>query len=202
MNLFNFILIIAAFAMIISPSAAEVKTVTYCDALPMRAGSWSDNHTLPLFDPTMGELLRVDLAVDLEAQQDFQFENEGSGDAIVVVDSDFELSITMPDSSLVAAAASRSISEDLAAFDGEVDFSGPSGRTIEGLESTGSVEQEYLRLADFIASAPGETISLPATVQVRSRTQLPGNCAFSMATLSGSGFCVTYVYDPEADGDE
>ncbi len=188
--------------MIISPSAAEVKAVTYCDALPMRAGSWSDNHTLPLFDPTMGELLRVDLAVDLEAQQDFQFENEGSGDATVVVDSDFELSITMPDSSLVAAAASRSISEDLAAFDGEVDFLGPSGRTIEGLESTGSVEQEYLRLADFIASAPGETISLPARALANSKTQLSGNTVSSISTLVGSKVCVTYTYDADAGGEE
>lgn len=201
MKLFNFILIIAAFAMVISPSAAEVKTLTYCDTLPVKAGSWSDDHTLPLFDPGMGELLRVDLAVDLNALQDFQFENEGSCGATVAVESDFELSITMPDSSNITAAAASSISEDLAGFDGEVDFSGPSGRTIEGLSSTGSVAEEYLELAAFVASVPDETITLPARALANSKTQLSGNTVSRISSLVGSKVCVTYTYDADAGGE-
>ena len=161
MNIYRSILLLSLLAATLLPSVAEVDTITFCDSLPPKEGGWSDRHILPLFDPTMGELLRVDLSVDLVVTQDFQFENEGPAGATVDVDSVFELSITMPDSSNITAAATSSISEDLAGFDGEVDFSGPSGRTIKGLASTGSVAEEYLELAAFVASIPDETISPP-----------------------------------------
>lgn len=198
MNVYRSILLFSLLAMTLSPSEAEVNTITFCDSLPVKEGGWSDRHTLPLFDPGMGELLRVDLSVDLVVTQDFQFENKGPAGATVEVDSVFELSITMPDSSNITAAAASSISEDLAGFDGEVDFSGPSGRTIDGLASTGSVAEEYLELADFVASVPDETITLPATAFVDSKTQLSGNTFFGVSTLAGSEVCITYTYDAGA----
>ncbi len=201
MNIYRPILLLSLLAATLLPSVAEVDTITFCDSLPAKEGGWSDRHILPLFDPTMGELLRVDLSVDLVVTQDFQFENEGPAGATVDVDSVFELSITMPDSSNITAAASSSISEDLAGFDGEVDFSGPSGRTIKGLASTGSVAEEYLELAAFVATIPDETINLPARALANSKTQLSGNTVSRISSLVGSKVCVTYTYDADAGGE-
>jgi len=201
MGKYNSVLFLIAFSLVLPSSVAEETTIIYCDNLPFKAGSWSDNHTLPLFNPRMGELIRVDLAVDLEVQQDYQFENMGSGVATVAADSSFELSISMPDSSNIITAASSSISEDLAGFDGEIDFSGPSGRTIEGLKSAGYGEWEYVELSDFIAIVPVDTISLPVATSVRSNDRVPGNCAFGMSTLVGSKVCITYTYENEDGGE-
>jgi len=197
MNLFNFILIIAAFAMLISPSAAEVKTLTYCDTLPVKSTGWADNHTLPLFDPTLGDLVGVDLVIRLDVLQDFRFENKGTLGQTVAVESDVDLLITTPNSSSISVTASSSISENLAGFDGVVDYSGASGRSLEGVTSNSSKTLEYPYLSDFIASAPGENVSLPASTSVRSSSLAPGNCIFEMATFTGSKLCVTYTYEPE-----
>lgn len=201
MNISAPIFSLLAFCVILSPAAAEVKTITYCDTLSGLGGSWEDNYTVPLFDPEMGKLMNVSLAIDLDVQLDFNVENQGPEGTVVASDSDLELAVTLPDSSSITATASSSVSEVLGEFDGETDFSGPSGAIVSA-NSTGSGEEEYLDTSDFIATSPNETISLPAALDVRSRTQMPGNCLFGVSTLTRSDLCVTYVYDPEADGGE
>ena len=201
MYIYYFVLLLLASSFISSTAAGEVETITYCDTLPIKSVDWADNHTLQLFDPSLGDLVRVDLAVDLFVLQDFNVENKDESSQTLSVDSDVGLIIVTPDSSSISVTASGSIGEELAGFDGVVDFSGPSGRTIKGFASDGKTVQQYLKLSDFIASTPGETVLLPVFTSITSETQIPGCCVFSMSTVAGSKLCVTYTYELESLGD-
>lgn len=193
-NLRNLLFALIVIGLLLLPSQAEEETVKYCDSMTLSSDSPSGNFTLPLFDPGLGNLVRVDLTADSKVVQSFSFENQDQQGQSIGADSETKLSITLPDSSLISVNASTSVSEDLAAYDGEMDYKGSSGKMIEGVESKGSAEAQYQQLSDFTASVQNETISLPADVSVRSMTS--GNIVFSLSTVSESEVCVTYTYEP------
>jgi hypothetical protein len=192
------LLAILALGSFLSLSAGGVETATYCDTLIISGHSLEDNHTLPLFDPGLGNLVRVDLTLDLEVQQNFSFENREPNSQDIDAESGAVLNIALPDKSSISANASSSVSEKLAAYDGEMDFSGQSGRTVEGVESKGSVGEQYPEPSDFVASFQNETISLPAEISFRSSS--PGSVVFSKTADAESKICVTYTYEPRGSG--
>lgn len=184
------------FSSLLSLSVGGVETATHCDTLSFNASSPEGNLTLTLFDPSLGELVGVDLAVNLNVVQSFMLENEEPEESNVSVDSEYHLSITMPDTSSLSVNASGSISEELAGYDGEMDFRGQSGKTIEGMESKGSDKMKYTKLSDFVASSQNETVSLPATISTKS--SVSGSASISRSTKAESELCVIYTYEPKA----
>jgi hypothetical protein len=193
-NRSKLLLAILALASLLSLSAGEVETATYCDTLIFSGSSLEDNHTLPLFDPGLGNLVGVNLATDLGVLQNFSLENEQPDGKTIGAESEAMLEITIPDGSSIVVNTSSSISEELAAYDGETDFEGPSGKAIEGVESKSSAEREYLELSDFVASFQNETVSLPVAVSIVSASR--GNIVLSLSTVAESRICVTYTYEP------
>lgn len=195
-KLCEFFLVLIAFCLLFLPSAAGIETLTYCDSQEISSEGWKGNHTLPLFDPNLGDLVVVKMTANLDALQNFSLENQLQEAQNLSAESDIGLFITAPNSSPISANASISISENLDAFDGQMDFSGPSGRTIEGKRATGSAEMQFENLDGFIASVQNETIDLPFSVSIGSSSA--GNCVFGMTTLAKSELCVTYSYEPKA----
>ncbi len=196
MSIYKFILLLIASSLAISPSLAEVENVTYCDALNIEGSDWTGNHTLQLFDPIQGELLGVTLTVGVELVQNFSCENTGSAPQTVDSNTTVELLVETPRFGPVSVGATVLIEEELAGFDGEEDYSGPSGRTLDGLTNRSSVTLEYADPSDFIAAVQGETISLPASATYIGSGTVPGN-SITMATGSAeSRVCVTYTYEP------
>lgn len=199
-SIIDLLIAIIAFSLLLSLSAGELEAVTYCDTLTFGGLSLKDNHTIPLFDPSLGNLIGVDLALELGLLQDFSLENEEPVSQFVDAFSESTLKITTPDAGYLSVNASSSISSKLDAYDGETDFSGPSGRTIEGVASKGSAEDQHLNPSDFVASFQNETISLPASVSIRSETF--GTIVFSLSTIAESKICVTYRYEPSGSVDK
>lgn len=191
---YSYLLMAIFYISVLSSSAEGVETAEYCDTLSFNASSPEGNYTLLLFDPSLGNLLDVNLAVDLEVMQDFSLENERSNGQTIDAESEAVLNVTLPDLSSISVNASSSVSEKLEAYDGTADFEGPSGKTIEGAASRGSFEQKYTEPSDFVASTQNETISLPAVLEVSSSAR--GNIALSIATVAESKICVTYTYEP------
>ena len=192
---YEVLLAIIVLGSLLSLSAGGVETIEYCDTQTISGHSLENNHTIPLFDPGLGNLVQVDLTLNLEVLQNFSMENEGNVSQTVDVGSEGKLLITLPDESSISANASSSISEELDAYDGETDFGGSSGKTIEGVESRGSALQQYLKPSDFVASFQNETASMPATISVR--TETGGSFAFGISTVAESKICVTYTYEPK-----
>ena len=202
MGTYNFILLLLTFTLTVSPSLAEVENVTYCDALLINGPEWAANHTLQLFDPSQGELRGVDLTVGLELVQNFSCENMGPAPQTVDLNTTVELLVETPNFGPVTVAATVLIEEELAGFDGEEDYSGPSGRTMEGLTNSSSVTLGYTDPSDFIATVPGETISLPASATyLGGGTPVPGNFISAATGSSRSIVCVTYTYEPKGSSE-
>lgn len=193
-NICNSLLKLIVIGSFLSISAGGVETATYCDILELNGSSWEGNHTLPLFDSNLGNLVGVDLAIDLSVLQNFSLENEGNESQIDDAESEVLLSITMPNTSSISVNASNTVSEKLAAYDGETDFAGSSGKTIRKTESKGMAEEKYSDLSNFVGSSQNETVSFPAAISIRSETS--GNIVFSLSTLAESKICVTYTYEP------
>ncbi len=202
MSRYNFVLFLIALSLALPPSAAEVEDVTYCDSLTIDGPGWAENHTLPLFDPGLGDLVGVSLTVAIELVQDFKFENTGAAPQTVDLNSSVELLVNAPESGEVSVIASILIREELAGFDGEEDYSGPSGLTIEGATDRSYETVEYADGSDFIASYPDETISLPASASYLSGgSPVPSNCISSAKGSARSEICLTYRYEPKAAGE-
>jgi hypothetical protein len=193
------LLAVSALGSFLSLSAGGVETATYCDTLTISGHGLEDNNPLPLFDPGLGSLVRVDLTLDLEIKENFSFENREPNSQDVDAESGAVLNITLPDKSSISANASSSVSEKLAAYDGKMDFSGQSGRTVEGVESKGSVSEQYPEPSDFVASFQNETISLPAEISFRAGSS--ESVVFSKSADTESKICVTYTYEPRGSGD-
>lgn len=192
-NAYKFLWITIALSLVLSPSAGEVKTETFCQKLAFNASSWEGNHTLPLFDPSQGNLIRIDLAAGFDVQQDFSFENQASSSREVAAESEVILSITTPNGSSISVNASNSAIEELAGFDGKMDFSGQSGRTVKALASSDALEGQYTEVSDFIASLPNETVSLPALLSVKSTAS--ANVVLGLSTIAESEICVKYTFE-------
>lgn len=193
-NLCEFFLILVAFCVFFFPSAAGIETLTYCDS--QKISTEGGNHTLPLFDPNLGDLIGVKMTANLDVLQNFSLENDLQEAQTMSAESNVGLIIAAPDSSSISVNASSSINENLDPFDGQMDFSGASGRTIEEKRTTGSAEMDFENLAGFVASVQNETISLPVSISIGSSST--GNCVFGMTTLTQSELCVVYSYEPKA----
>ncbi len=201
MSIYRFILLLIASSLTISPSLAEVENVTYCDALNIEGPDWAGNHTLQLFDPNQGELLGVTITVGVELVQNFSCENTGSAPQTVESKTIVELLVETPSFGPVSVGTIVLIEEELAAFDGEEDFSGPSGRTLEGLTNSSSVTLEYTDPSDFVAALPGEMILLSASATYIGGGTVPGNSISAMTGSAESRICVTYTYEPRGTGE-
>lgn len=202
MNIYNIILVSISLSLILSPSQAEVETVTYCDPLLIAGPGWMENHTLRLFDQSLGDLLSVNLTIGLELVQNFSFENTGLAPQMVDLNTTVELLVKTPDFDSVAVAATVLVEEDLAGFDGEEDYSGLSGRTLVGLTNRSSVTLDYTDPSDFIAAIPGETISLPVSATyIGSGMKFP--CNFNSSTTGSveSQVCVTFTFEPKGSSE-
>jgi hypothetical protein len=200
MNIYKSILLLAL-SVFLSPSAAGVENVTYCDLQTVDGPTFAVDHTLPLFDPTLGDLVGVDLTVELELVQNYSFENTASDPQTVDLNTSVELVVTPPDSGSISVGASVLIREDLAEFDGEEDFAGPSGKILM-LTNSSSKTIEYPDLSDFVALVPGEMISFPAEVtHPGGGTPVPGNLISVAQGSVRSEVCVTYRYESAVTGE-
>lgn len=94
MNVYKFLLLVLALAVTPDPSAAEVQNVTYCDPQVADGPSWEVDHTLPLFDPSLGDLIGVNLTANLELFQNYSAENLGVAPQNVDLNYSVELVVT------------------------------------------------------------------------------------------------------------
>jgi len=144
----------------------------------------------------------ANLTVALELVQNFKFENTGTAPQTADLNSSVELLVTTPESGSISVIASVLVKEELAGFDGEQDYSGPSGMIIEGATNKSYNTQNYSDPSDFIATLLGETITLPASASyLAGGIPVPSNFVSMADGLAVSQVCVTYTYEPNVPGE-
>ena len=182
---------------ILTNSSLAVKTVTYTSELtPELVGTWERYHTLPYFDPDLGNLISVDFTASLNATVDGGAENMaplgGVEDAYISADADMYVDMINGDRlSLVVNLATAKT--DLTKFDLVLDYGGTSGFSASDADDTwGSIYYDDTRKDAYVGKG---TFNLKTYATARSHVEGSGNWASFITTYSWSNASITYTYD-------
>jgi len=181
---------------ILTTSSMAVQTVTYTSELPPETvGTWERNHTLPYFDPDMGNLISVDFAASLNATMDGAAENTGPSPvngAYMAADADMYVDMINGDR-LALQVSLETGSTDLTAWDGNTDFQGTSGFSASDSGDTwGNIYYDDARKDAYVGKG---TFDLRAYATAESTVAGGGNWATMIDTYSWSNASITYTYD-------
>jgi hypothetical protein len=169
-------------------------------AVSDRTTDWNTVVTANQFNPALGTLLSVNLTVTGDINAGLAVENLGSTPSSIGLTETADITLTLPSGLGIATAApSIQSSTDLAAFDGSIDFAGPSGENLTGLTGTESTTaSEYGNLSAFIGTG---TIALPISATSPSILTGPADLASELLTEAGATVTISYTYAvPDGSG--
>lgn len=167
-------------------------------SLPATRTNWNSLVTIPKFDPTLGELIRVRWRIVGQVSGGVSFESLDASSTTIATSLSASISLTRPDSSLLSVALPVVNNTDAAsAFDGTIDFGGTSGKSYTGLAGSAMATSSSTTAADlalFSATSPGETISLPVNASGTSSGSGAGNLLLLFETFAAASVRVCYEY--------
>lgn len=192
--------IAALLLFVINLHGVRAEEVVTSSTLPPQLTDWSDTIGVDKFDPSLGVLLRVDtlIAGDLLGTARYESLDSSPTDMTVSMQADTEL--RWPDGPVIITAypvASRT--QPATEFDGEVDFAGTSGTTLNRI-----VGFDVSKVASFTQTADLEKfIGLDQTlfqidVTGRSRAQGAGNLSARFTLTTSAAITITYTYGKPA----
>jgi len=175
---------------------ASAETVEYTDDIPLMSTNWAEMVSIPLFDPSLGELLSVSFELVGHAEGSARFESLDNASATVTMSLAAEVELQRPDSTpLVSVLPLVNTSDDVTAFDGVIDFAGTSGRSYDGLEADDSDGATTSDADDLLLFTGVGNIDLPVVAMGASTGSGAGNLILQFATSASAGIKVIYEYD-------
>ena len=193
----------AASIAVVTPSAAADSTVCHDAALPRQRTEVNADMTVPQFDPALGTLLEVSVpnqAIHLDT--DAVFENTAASASLFSENMNYQVALTSPGGLASPSALSGTIqrvpSQTLAAFDGTLDFAGPSAvaqpTTVRNDAAAPVSATDAPTLAAFTG---GGTMPFHvATAISEVFTGGGGNVQFVINTFMAANVTVCYRYAP------
>lgn len=178
---------------LILPAGAE--TISYCDSIPLQLTDWNSSVTLPKFNPEMGTLTGVDIKSVLNLSQGILVENFNNKPVNYSVTILGRLLVELPRSETMSININHSSEGQLAAFDDDNDFSGPSGTNLSADIETEPAFAKYSSLKEFIAHLPDENLTLPVSIFITSLMEVPGSSSIGVRMKAGADVCISYKYD-------
>jgi hypothetical protein len=187
------------------PAAQAAAEVTACHdaALARRVTDVDADLTLPQFDPALGTLLGVSVpSRSVHLDTDAVFESTASSSIVMAEHMTYEATFTSPaglaSPPAMAGSIDRVPAQTVPAFDGTLDFSGPSS-------VTQSPTSRDLAAAAVQSTSPAVLAAFtgPATVPLHLATTVDehftsggGNVAFLIHTFVSAAVTVCYRYSP------
>jgi len=159
--------------------------------VPTQATDWASSVSLTQFDPSLGTLTNVSLQVSVSGTQTLRVENLDVAPRSVTATGAMIVTLTTPSSATVQATANNVINQNLAAFDGTIDFAGPSGITVSGLSNSGSTSASYTPMSDFVGLG---VVTMPLNAIGTVTATGGGNLVAQVSTVAGGQACVQYTY--------
>ena len=149
------------------------------------------------FDPTLGTLTSIDVAMTGRIEGTARFENLDAAPARITADLSARITLSGPNAaSLVTVLPTLTFVSDVAANDGSIDFGGAAGRTFAGVRQS---QADSLRgdsaAADLALFTGTGSIGLEVRTVGASSATGAGNLATSFQTLAEADLTVTYHFD-------
>ncbi|MEZ4662182.1 MAG: choice-of-anchor E domain-containing protein [Caldilineaceae bacterium] len=186
----------ALFWVLISIQGVSAKEIVTTNAVPPQLTDWSSIIQVDKFDPAQGILLRVDAVIQGDLLGTARYESLDSLPTDMTVEMSADTELRWPDGPVIIAAfPAASRTQPATEFDGEVDFAGTSGATLEGIigfdvskTATFSQTEELQR---FIGVGPSD---FQVDTSGRSRAQGAGNLAARFTLTTSAQITITYTY--------
>lgn len=157
---------------------------------------WTENLAAQQFDPTLGALAQVTLVMSSDIDGSIAAENLDPGAGFLSVYQTATVTLDAPGASgPLSTQASVQRSASLGAYDGSMDFLGPSGFIDQGLTST-SVSGFEDVTGDLGAYTGTGTVDLPVVSSSSASLSGPGNLLARLQAEGGATVTVFYTYQP------
>jgi len=162
------------------------------------------SHSIELFDPDMGDLVRVEVNLSVNWSESIMYHNLDAYPKDVNISSELGQSVTMPDGSALATNFTDLVIENVSAYNNTdpLTCAPPDGfdyrRSEQTWYSSSYTEEEDLRA--FTSAEDGETISFPISTLCRFICDDHENRALMFFASADSSMCVRYTYDVPQNG--
>ncbi len=175
---------------------AQAGTIFFSDTFAMSTTNWSGQLEIPLFDPSLGTLTGIHFFLEGNVLGNVQFESLDAEPTTVETYLQAEITLSRPDlSTIVVTTPVADNSDDVDAFDGVIDFAGPSGRSYFGLAAYASTGVDSPPPASDLALFTGVgSIFLPIAAAGTSSATGAGNLITIFNTQAEATATVTYTY--------
>ncbi len=178
--------------------AARAGQTCHTLAQPAQLTNWSHPFVLPKHDPAIGVLQSVTVTLRSTLDGAMALENFGPTPATYTARLAILASLRRPDSSSILDVEPQvDSSVHLAAYDGTLDFGGPSGVWFQNLHSSRELHvvlDSPADLALFTAMSSGETIALSAHASGTSVAMGPGSIPTLFMSTAAVDVSVCYGF--------
>jgi len=192
-------MVAAAAALAIASSDVQAGTITVSDSVAATATNWTQTLTVDQFDDQGGALLLESVAIQIvgSVEASASAENRSISQASPRLVLDASLTVTKGGMTLFSMSPSIDMTADLAAFDGSIDFDGPSGDSF-GLTDSVSESIVWSIPADDLSAFIGTgLLSFDATALATSFAETSGAAIAMFRTTMGVTLSVTYDFRGE-----
>ncbi|MDH3730405.1 MAG: choice-of-anchor E domain-containing protein [Acidimicrobiia bacterium] len=175
--------------------AASAAEQTVMDEVPITLTDWSDTLSVPQFDPANGVLQQVDVTFEATVDGEVKYESLDAAPTTISLELKAEIELQRPDTSTLSLLVPLVTQvDDAAAFDGVIDFDGPSGGAFPGLTDTLGDTQVLTTSADLALFSGTGTVDLPVTASGMSSGSGAGNLLLNFQTNAAAKLMVTYRF--------
>ena len=198
-------------------SLAVMQSITFSDTFPGSGGTaitdFTDTLEVSKFDPDLGLLTGISFNLEGLVEGTAKIENTNTTSTSITTELAAELTIASADltnasgGTLNQIVRNTLIASDTRAvdpFDGEIDFAGASGFTLNNLSNTSTStfdvtlsDPDFIFFQDVFIGMAGnpENIVLDLIGEASSSVSGSGNIATLLQTTAAANLGVTYIYD-------
>ncbi|MBL8858291.1 MAG: choice-of-anchor E domain-containing protein [Planctomycetes bacterium] len=175
----------------------QVHTAT----VPLQNTNWSRTVTVPRFNPVLGTLGSVSVAMTGHIEGTARYESLDTQPAQIVIDFAANLTVRRPDNNVVLLSSSPLFHrvDTVAAYDGTLDFGGTSGATYNAIssDSTGQFTPPFpLNPADTALFVGAGNVVFTVAANGQTSATGAGNLVSSFSQKASATFTVTYFFTP------
>ncbi|HMS59413.1 MAG TPA: choice-of-anchor E domain-containing protein [Tepidiformaceae bacterium] len=170
-------------------------SVTHTATFPTAVTDWTVSKSIPRFDTTLGTLKAVELRGSATITSSIKAESLDSASSTITANVSGIITVTGPGGQSVAVAPNAQAGTfDAAAFDGNKDFAGPSGKDFGSSTASDTntvIINDPAALIPFLGTG---NLTFTGDVVATSKATGSGNVASQINTTAGGDLTVTYRY--------
>jgi hypothetical protein len=158
---------------------------------------WTNSQSVAQFNPDLGTLTGVEIVNDGDFTSQIQVESLDSAPSTVTGTVSGDLTLQAPGVSSLVTSGSSSQSTPLAAFDGAIDFAGPSGHDFGPQTAHGSKSITLTDPADLAAYQGTGTVTITESAMATSNATGAGNLLTKINSTAAAHVQIIYHYVPD-----